>query len=344
MGKESCLFNTTISFSYFVSIQSAIYFKLWIVQKLNFFIFFRIFFIKRLVAWYFQRRVNKNSSQLQTLRTQKKQLLEQVMDKETYKVALEILNKFSEKPIMRPNQQQATMDGTPRSSLTPRIPQQQQGLVRRNIPQTQQLTPGGPSISSQSPLSTPYGFRSPLQQQQQQLYSVSRQIAPQTPQQLNRPRTAYPVIDQRSRGILEKFVDYLVGDGPANRFAMICKECLSHNGMALQEEYEYAAFKCAFCNALNPSRKQRPVAPRLEGTPERRITERRLSSSTSEEEKISGSDTESDHDDKQDKNVIGETNKQEETIENLKENKNVETTNTESVNELPKSEPEKKDD
>lgn len=33
--------------------------------------------------------------------------------------------------------------------------------------------------------------------------------------------------------------------------------------MALQEEYEYAAFRCAFCNFFNPAKKLRPLAPRL---------------------------------------------------------------------------------
>ena len=35
-------------------------------------------------------------------------------------------------------------------------------------------------------------------------------------------------------------------------------------GMALQEEYEYAAFRCAFCNFFNPAKKLRPLAPRLQ--------------------------------------------------------------------------------
>lgn len=34
-------------------------------------------------------------------------------------------------------------------------------------------------------------------------------------------------------------------------------------GMVVKEEYEYAAFKCAYCNAFNPSKKVRPTAPRL---------------------------------------------------------------------------------
>lgn len=33
--------------------------------------------------------------------------------------------------------------------------------------------------------------------------------------------------------------------------------------MVSEEEYEYSAFKCAFCKTLNPAKKLRPVAPRL---------------------------------------------------------------------------------
>lgn len=34
--------------------------------------------------------------------------------------------------------------------------------------------------------------------------------------------------------------------------------------MALQEDYEYSAFRCVFCNFLNPAKKLRPSAPKLE--------------------------------------------------------------------------------
>lgn len=33
--------------------------------------------------------------------------------------------------------------------------------------------------------------------------------------------------------------------------------------MVSEEEYEYAAFKCAFCKTLNSAKKLRPVAPRI---------------------------------------------------------------------------------
>uniref|UniRef100_A0A672NSW4 Endoplasmic reticulum junction formation protein lunapark n=1 Tax=Sinocyclocheilus grahami TaxID=75366 RepID=A0A672NSW4_SINGR len=47
------------------------------------------------------------------------------------------------------------------------------------------------------------------------------------------------------------------------RYALICQQCFSHNGMALKEEFEYAAFRCAYCYFMNPARKTRPQAPRL---------------------------------------------------------------------------------
>jgi hypothetical protein len=49
------------------------------------------------------------------------------------------------------------------------------------------------------------------------------------------PRPVMP----RDRGYMDRVVEYLVGDGPNNRYALICRQCQSHNGMALKEEFEY---------------------------------------------------------------------------------------------------------
>jgi endoplasmic reticulum junction formation protein lunapark len=38
-------------------------------------------------------------------------------------------------------------------------------------------------------------------------------------------------------------MEYLIGDGPQNRYALICAQCQSHNGMALREEFEYIGKK-----------------------------------------------------------------------------------------------------
>ena len=89
------------------------------------------------------------------------------------------------------------------------------------------------------------------------------------------PRPVLP----RERGYMDRMVEYLVGDGPSNRYALICRQCQSHNGMALREEFEYVAYRCCYCYYWNPARKQRPVAPRLMASP----SSRRDSSSESSE-------------------------------------------------------------
>lgn len=81
-------------------------------------------------------------------------------------------------------------------------------------------------------------------------------------------KTPFPVIDTRKQNVMEKMMDFIISDGPSNRFAMICNGCCGHNGMALQEDFEYVAFKCAFCATLNPARKMRPKARGL--SPERK--------------------------------------------------------------------------
>jgi len=50
--------------------------------------FSSIIFLRRLFTWYFQRKLNKNGDKLSRLKEDKRKILEQVMDKETYKVAI----------------------------------------------------------------------------------------------------------------------------------------------------------------------------------------------------------------------------------------------------------------
>lgn len=60
--------------------------------------------------------------------------------------------------------------------------------------------------------------------------------------------------------------------------------------MVSLEDYEYSAFRCAFCKVLNPARKIRPKAPSL--SIENIGSTIRPSSSTSSSDKDSGSDSE----------------------------------------------------
>ena len=50
--------------------------------------------IKRFLSWWYQRKVMRDNIKLELLKERKTKLLEEVMENETYKVAMQILEKF----------------------------------------------------------------------------------------------------------------------------------------------------------------------------------------------------------------------------------------------------------
>jgi len=213
---------------------------------------------------------------LQQLKEKKTKILDEVMEKETYKVAKQILDKFgmNQPSIVRPSVPLGAGLGRQQPAGGPGHADTSQ-LRRRQTPLAPPATTSTPSTLSTSlvSVSSPAGRVGPPSLGPPQGPSASAPPPP-LPQSARPPlvgglsRTApgpplpRPVLP-RERGYLDKFVEFLVGDGPANRFALICRQCQSHNGMALREEFEYVAYRCCYCYYWNPARKQRPVAPRL---------------------------------------------------------------------------------
>lgn len=162
--------------------------------------------------------MNSNNSELAELRTEKRNLLDQVKNKETYKDAVEILQRFG---------------GNDRSFVTP---------VRPSAVTTP-VTLDKKQMVTTSTNMTP-NFKTPAARQLAMVTSnvstlQQRLNAQQTPMNPNRSlvtpmnshkRTPYPIVDNTQKTVVDKMVDYLIGDGPANRFAMICQQCFKHNG------------------------------------------------------------------------------------------------------------------
>jgi hypothetical protein len=224
--------------------------------------------LKRILSWYYNRKIRKNQKKLSGLKDEKKKILEEVMDKETYKVAKTILEKFAPEQVKKNTS--LTNESTPVKS-GPLAPfnsalQNQTGLRYRGqfsaIPNRLTFGPSATPKLKQTfiPSTTPALLAKSTSQSQSVIPSVGRPAAPSTPLLL--PRAILP----RERSVLDKMVDYLVGDGPSNRYALICKTCSSHNGMALKEEFDYLSFRCCYCLSFNPARKKRPIAPKLESS------------------------------------------------------------------------------
>uniref|UniRef100_G3PDR4 Endoplasmic reticulum junction formation protein lunapark n=1 Tax=Gasterosteus aculeatus aculeatus TaxID=481459 RepID=G3PDR4_GASAC len=212
-----------------------------------------VWFVRKFFFYLFSKRTERNS---------KWSILEEVMETETYKNAKLILERFD--PDAK---RKAELESTPvRPPMTPRPGQ---GTTPINAPET--LPPLGPGGTPVAPGGPPE--RSALSA------SVLQGAMPRTPcspipgvgMHPPGPPLARPILP-KDRGAVDRVIEYLVGDGPQNRYALVCQQCFSHNGMALKEEFEYLAFRCAYCYLLNPARKTRPQAPRLpEFSYERRL-------------------------------------------------------------------------
>lgn len=205
-----------------------------------------VILLRSCISWYYNWSLEANRSKLVTLLKEKKKILEEVKNTETYKVATEILEKFgSPEPVRRPFRPTINVPGNAPSTPTPSYPTPGQ-LRQRQLGQ-----------------STPI---SPLTDK-----TLTMAVSPLTPIR-NGPRLSSvhlprPVLNNSRTG-LEKLIDFIVKDGPNYRMALVCKECSSHNGMAMIEEFDYITYVCAYCGTHNPARKARPIAPPLQPLPQ----------------------------------------------------------------------------
>ncbi|GFY59387.1 endoplasmic reticulum junction formation protein lunapark-A [Trichonephila inaurata madagascariensis] len=237
-----------------------------IVYAVPFLIFpLLLYVLKKFLQWYFLQKIRHNEENLLELKKRKKSLLEFAMETETYKVVKELLEKYDpayhrkifeakpaiEAPSPQPVKGSFSEMELRRRNVSPRgsspIPLGSSGQTL-----TINSAAGSPNFQffpGKSPTNPPY----PTQFFQR---GGQRFVRPPVPPM---PRPVLP----RERTFMDRLVDYLVGDGPSNRYALICRQCQSHNGMALKEEFDYVAFRCCYCFQFNPPRNQQPPPPRL---------------------------------------------------------------------------------
>ncbi|XP_056290552.1 endoplasmic reticulum junction formation protein lunapark-A isoform X3 [Pseudoliparis swirei] len=203
-----------------------------------------VWLLRKILIIICSRRTEKNNDKSEDLKEQKRKILEEVMETETYKNAKLILERF-DPDSKRKNELESTPVGP---QMTPKPGQE---LRQRNVnPKTPSVVVNSASGAAARPPLT-----SGLTYPGRSSHSAPGMHPPGPPM--------VKAVVPRERGALDRVIEYLVGNGPQNKYALICQQCLSHNGMALKEEFEYVAFRCAYCYFLNPARKTRPQAPRL---------------------------------------------------------------------------------
>lgn len=282
-SNEKKYIGALLLYSIMLYIVGAVFYYIYLMPKnisdrvmslVPFFIMpFIIFFIRKFLKWYFIKRQTNCENMLIDLKEEKKNILEEVKEKETYKKAREILERFSSGVDI-----QVTPPSTPMkessSSSTPFLTKRSDllnetglntsvmnnaGLVHRNVKsiQNQSMMKQQPQVNLDS--------TSSLRQINNTVNVASSNNSQQVTQQsmgLSHARTVLPrPIIAPNRTVFDKVLDFFIGDGPNNRYALICKSCHFHNGMALKEEFEYVAFRCAYCLFYNDSRKTKLSVP-----------------------------------------------------------------------------------
>ncbi|XP_043265730.1 endoplasmic reticulum junction formation protein lunapark-A [Colletes gigas] len=229
-----------------------------------------ILLTKKLVTWYYKRKISENEEKLSSMQIEKKKILDDVTETETYKKAKEILLKFA------PDQLKIT-SLSPQPTFRVSTPMETSLKARQNMPQNisplsssgemrkRVITSQNQSLNTQSGMPTNAGLvpvgAAPIRNTPVTPFQSG--VRPTVPAMAYRSPLPRPVLP-RQRNYLDRLVEYIVGDGPSSRYALICKHCESHNGMALKEEFEYLGFRCCYCNFWNPARKQKPSAQKLE--------------------------------------------------------------------------------
>lgn len=186
----------------------------------------------------------------------KHKIISKVQETETFNDAKMILEKFDPSALREMSRSFTNLSNIGSDNQTPSFVAQNRRSFR-----TAPLQPTPrPHIMPNPPLGQP-------QLNRPMLAILPANAQPQFNNTPLRPlqKTVKPILPQ-NRSVVEKAVDYMFGDGPSNRFALICSRCDSHNGMALPDEFEYISYICAYCGFYNPARKVRPVAAKTDDT------------------------------------------------------------------------------
>ena len=95
---------------------------------------------------------------------------------------------------------------------------------------------------------------------------------------LTSPLTS-PASSAYTRGWMDKVVDAVLGETPAHyKYALVCSECYTHNGLCFPEELPSKKFICTNCSHLNDPNAVTPIAaePEEHKEPEGRVETRSI--------------------------------------------------------------------
>ncbi|CAK9304708.1 unnamed protein product [Gordionus sp. m RMFG-2023] len=259
---------------------------------------FVVWVLKNVLKLYYEKCKANSDIKIKQLLKQKNDILNNVKETETYKNAIEILNKFDQHIIT--NKQENSLLNIDNDNLKLRNKIKSSNLEEIENHNSRLRNNSHKSISSNLEEIENKNVR--LRNNANKSISNVIEEIEKTPMVNGRdhnilryvqnnsasdvqPKTPRPILPasvviskrlafdkdarlkfQNSKSYADKLLEYIIGDGnPTYRYALICSECFCHNGMAMKEEYEFLAFKCAYCSHFNHAKKNKP---KVQLTPE----------------------------------------------------------------------------
>ncbi|CAG8833339.1 9885_t:CDS:1 [Gigaspora margarita] len=205
--------------------------------------FFIVIGYKFLALWYKRKEANEET-QLEHLRAKKKLKVEEMKNKTGYYTTQNLLERFDSK-------------GTPNQPNNPLSPGQKGPIGRPVLPISPNLrqrlpnlqaSPGSNEVNGElenrPPLIAPGG------------HDIIRSD--------DRSTIISPTALQRRW--YDKLLDVLVGE-EEQKYALICKNCYTWNGLALPTEFDDVQYYCKNCNHFNPSRRSQRDGNSLSAPP-----------------------------------------------------------------------------
>ncbi|KAJ3298146.1 hypothetical protein HK104_011139 [Borealophlyctis nickersoniae] len=234
-----------------------------------------IYTVRRFIANYYVAKRRNRLSDLENLRIKQKEKVEELKKKTAYYTTKGLLERYDSLSKGGPNQGGNKGPQDPKTAGPPVVRQPGSGPApgptgqpvgppglpatanRSNPEASGPFAPGAEALNGgELPQGVPpihiSGPGSNMHTQPAVHEGRNRVVA----NAARRPRSLSEYLAESTsgkKGLFDKLVDFMIGetDGPHHKYALICEECFTHNGLVPPEKYTQARFRCMRCNHLN---------------------------------------------------------------------------------------------
>jgi hypothetical protein len=204
-----------------------------------------IFIIHYTLSRYFTRNELRNEKKMNELETKRDEMLKELMDDEGYQKRQQLLLQYARKkniqqqitkPLNINNNKNNSQNNSGNNNPNKLIRSSQNQQTAQDQAQTQAIRNNSANSTAASGAAASHS-----------LPTTANQLTATDSRLLNRA----DILAVGKRGPLDKIVDYVLSDGPNSRYALICRNCFTHNGLVREEELNKLRYRCTYCNHIN---------------------------------------------------------------------------------------------